>query len=130
MRVGIEQRLVLVLAVQVHQRQDRLPQAPGRRQGAVEKRAAAALRGHLTAGDDLVPVRRFEDRLNGGAFLTGAHQVGRRAPADEQADGFDEDRLPRPGFTREHVQAGREFEVEAIDDGEVLDGEKPQHVAR
>ena len=59
-----------------------------------------------------------------------ADQVGRRAAAHQQADGFDEHRLPCPGFAGQDVQTRLEFNLDRIDDGEVLNAKEAKHRKR
>ena len=86
MRRGVEQHLMLVLPVQIDQSAARLAQRRARREHAVDERAAAPLRGDLAADDHLAAVRGFEDGFDGRVVFAGAHQVGGRAAADQQAD--------------------------------------------
>ena len=75
-----------------------------------------------------LPSGGLEDRLDRRGLLAGADEVGGGAAADEQPDGADEDRLARPGFAGQDVQARLELELEPVDDGEVADGQEAQHV--
>ena len=124
----IEQRLVLVLSVQIDERRAELAQRRGRRERVVDERAAAALRRDLAAHDDLAPVGPLEDGLHGRGVLAGADEVGARASADEQVDGLDEDGLAGAGFSREDVQARLELDLEPIDDREMAHAEEAKHV--
>ena len=72
-------------------------------------------------------VRLLEDGLDGGGLLAGPHELGAGAAADEQADRADEDRFAGAGFAGEDVEAGRELELETIDDGQMADAEEPDH---
>ena len=127
MRGGIEQHLVLVLPVQIDERAGGLAQRRARDERAVDEGAAASLRRDLAADDHLAAVRLLEHRLDGGGLFAGPDELGAGAAADEQADGADEDGLAGAGLAGEDVEAGREFELESIDDGEVGDAEEPDH---
>ena len=126
MRRRVEQRLVLVLAVQFDEAIGQVLQRAGRRERAVDERAAAPLRRDLAADEQFLAVA-FEDRFDRRGVLAGAHEVSRRPPAEEQADGLDEDRLPGPGFAREHVQAGVEFDLDRVNHREVLNAQEAEH---
>ncbi len=128
MRRRIEQHLVLVLTVEVHEAAAQLAKRRARRERAVDQRAAAPLRGHLAADDDFLAVRGLEDRFDRRGVLSGADEIGRGAAPHEQPDGADDDRLPRPGFPGQNVQARLELELEAVDDGKVTNGQEAQHV--
>ena len=65
----VEQRLVLVLAVEIDQRADRLPQRRGRDELPVEEGAAPALGGDLASDDQLVAGRRVEHCLDYRRFF-------------------------------------------------------------
>ena len=66
-------------------------------------------------------------RLDRRELLAGPHQVARRAGAEQQADGLDEDRLAGAGLARQHGEAGVELDLEPLDDGEMLDAQIAQH---
>ena len=70
----------------------------------------------------------FEDRLDGRLGLAGAHQIGRRAGAEQEADGLDEDRLARARLAGQDVEAGLELDLDGLDHREVADAEEAQHV--
>ncbi len=89
---------MLVLPVQVDERAGELAQRAARDERAVDERAAASLRRDFPPHDDLAAVRGVEDGFDRGGFLAGAHELGRGAPADEQADGADEDGLAGAGL--------------------------------
>ena len=65
----IEQRLVLVLPVQIDQRSDRLAERGGRDQLSIEEGPAPALRRDLASHDQLVARWRVEDRLDYRCFF-------------------------------------------------------------
>ena len=84
-RRGIEQDLVLVLAVQIDEGPGGFAQRRAGDERAVDEGAAAPLRGHLAADDHFAAVRLLEDRLDGRGLLAGSDQVGAGAAADQQA---------------------------------------------
>ncbi len=126
-RGRIEQDLVLVLSVEIHQRPGGVAERRTRDERAVHEGAAPALRRDLAADDHFPAVRLFEHRLDGRGLFAGPDQVRAGASADQQPYGADQDGLARAGFSGEHVEAGRELELETIDDGEVGDAEEPNH---
>ena len=104
MLIGIEQLLMFVLAVQLDESIRQVLQRAGGGQRAGDERAAPTLRRDLAPDDDLLRRRSFEDRLDRGELFAGADQILRRASAQEQADGLDEDRLAGAGFARQDVE--------------------------
>jgi hypothetical protein len=125
--VRIEQRLVLVLPVQVHEPGPELAERTCGDQRAVDEGPAPALRGHLAPHEQLAAVLGVEQRLHDRRLLPGSHQLGRGPPAEEEADCLDEDRLAGAGLARQHAQPGVEVDLHLFDDGEVLDGEVSEH---
>ena len=97
-RGRVEQHLVLVLPMEVDERAGELAQRGARHEGAVDERAASSLRRHFPAHDDLAAVGGVEDGFDRSGFLAGAHELGRGAAADEQANGAEEDGLAGAGF--------------------------------
>ncbi len=129
MRERIEQRLVLVLAVQLDE-----ARATGR---AAPPAVASAplmnerLRPWLVISRRTISSRPsgvFEDRFDGRLRLAGADQIGRGAGAEQQADRLDEDRLARAGLAGQDVEAGLELDLDGLDDRKVADAEEAQHV--
>ena len=125
--VRIEQRLMLVLPVQLDQSAAKLAERGRGRERVVDERAAAALRRDLAAHDDFVAAVPLEDGLYGRGLFAGAHEVGARASADEQVDGFDEDRLSRAGFAGEDVEPRLELHLERFDHCEMANAQEAQH---
>ena len=68
-----------------------------------------------------------EDRLNRCGVLPRPNELGRGAPADQQANGADENGLPSSSLAGEYVEPGFEVQLEAIDDCQVADGKEAQH---
>ena len=118
---------MLVLAVEIDEHAGQFAQGRTRRERAVDERAAASLCGDLAAQEDLAAVGRFEDGLECRCILAGPDQVGRGAPADEQPDGSHQNRLARPRLAGEHIEAGLELELQAVDDRQMADRKEPQH---
>ena len=59
---------------------------------------------------------------------SGADHFGRRAAAEQQAQGVDDDRLAAAGFAGQQVQPAVKANAEALDDRVVFDGEFGDHV--
>ena len=62
-----------------------------------------------------------------GALLPGAHQPGVGARAERQPESVEQDRLACAGLSSEHPEPGLEFELQPLDEHDILDGELPQH---
>ena len=128
MRRRIEQHLVLVLAMEIHQVRGQLAQRRRRHQGAVEEGAApAALDRDVAADHQLGAGGVLEDGFDRRLLLPRPHEIRRRPAPDEQPDGAHEDRLARAGLAGEHVQARLELDLETIDDGQIADGDESEH---
>ena len=129
MALRIEQRLVLVLPVQLDERRRLLAERRGGDERVVDERAAAPLRVDVAADDQRRSTfgRPHRTPPARGLCLAGADEIGRRAAAHEQADGLDEHRLARPGFAGQDVQTRLEFDLDRIDDGEVLNAKEAKH---
>src|SRR5205814_936430 len=121
-----EQRLVLVLSVQLDEPAREVLQRAGRSKSAVDERAAPALRGDL-ASDDQLFAAALEDGFYRRAVFAGANQVARRPAAQQQADGLDEDRFAGAGFAREDVQPRLELDLGGVNDGQVADAQEAEH---
>jgi len=142
--VAAQQRLVLVLAVQIHQQPPQLAQQGGGGGGAVHPGAAAPLGGHLALEHEhavidldsplvqqpghLVAPVHLEHALDGRALLARAHHVARRALAQQQRQRADDDRLPRPRLAGQDVQSRAELDGESIDQREVPDAQLGEHL--
>lgn len=96
---------MFVLAVQLHESIGELAKRAGRCQRAIDEGPAAALTRDLSANEALSGRGVLEDRLDGGLGLASTDQIGGCAPAEQEADGLDQDRLPCPGLTGENVEA-------------------------
>ena len=118
---------MLVLPVELDQSARQILQRAGGGERAVDERAAAALRGDF-APDDQLLAAAFEDRFDGRAVLAGPDQVAGRSAAEEQADGFDEDRLAGAGFAGEHVEPRLELDLGGVNDREMADAQEAEHV--
>ena len=70
----------------------------------------------------------FEAGGNAGLILSGADQRGIGAVAQHQPQRIEQDRLARPGLTGQHPQPARKGEVQRLDQDDVADGQRSQHV--
>src|SRR5437867_12434149 len=100
-----------------------------RGEGAIDERPASTLRRNFATHQPLFPAI-FEDGFDGGGVFSRADQVARRTAAEEQAYGFDEDRLPCTGFAGQDVEPGLEIDLDGVDNGEVANFQKAEHEKR
>ena len=70
---------------------------------------------------------RDPDALTGAMYLTLALDAD-AARAEQEAQRFEQDGLAGAGLAGERDEAGRQLELQALDDGEVDDLEAPQHI--
>jgi hypothetical protein len=140
------ERLVLVLAVYVHQELAELAQLGQRRRPAVDiaPRASAGLddaaheAGALVARQVVVrqpaPRRRLPGRIelapDLGPLGAGPHDDGLGPGAQHHAERVDQDGLAGAGLPGEHREPGSELELQAVDDHEIANRERSQHVMR
>ena len=117
---------MLVLPVQLDQTPGQILERASGRQRAVDEGAAPSLGRDLAADQQLFPAA-VENRFNGSRVLPRPHEVARRPPSEQQADGFHQDRLAGAGFTRQDIQPGVEVNLHRVDDGKVPDAEEPEH---
>ena len=130
MTLRIEQRLVLVLPMQLDQRRCLIVECRRRHERVVDERPAAPLRVDVTPDDQCLAglhVGHVKLRLDVCLCLARTDQIGGRAAAHQQPDSLDEHRLAGASFAREDVQARLEFNLDRIDDGEVLNAKEAKH---
>ena len=121
-----QQRLVIVLAVQVDQACPRFGQLGHRGETAVHVGTRATLAGHDPAQDDLFIAEHepaLDDRLVGAR----AHDGRIGAATDQQLDGLDDHRLAGAGLTGHGGHAGGQHQREPVDDPEVGHHEFREH---
>ncbi len=139
-RVGIEQPLRLVLAVDDGEMWRQLAEDGDRHQRAVHRRLALPGRLDLAPEHDVVAVarqavafqqgggfRRLHDRFDDGRLLPGPDQLRGRARSKEEAQGIDQDRLSRPRFAREQRQPGPERQLQPGHKRDIVDPEQLKH---
>ena len=140
-----EQRLVLVLAVDLHQQPGEFAQLRDRRGAAVDPgpRAAVGAQGApQLAGDAVVEILfaqpgqglrtalQVELRVQLGARGAVTDHAAVRALPGQEAERVDQQRLAGAGLAGHHGQADAELELGGGDDGEILDREASEHGAR
>ena len=146
-RGGFEQAEVGALAVDIHQLVADFGQEFEIDGDAIDAGGRPAVGAHFTADDQFVqraavgqfftlenwgeregraPVNH-EHAFNEGAFRPGADHRRVHAAAKQQFHGVNQDRLARAGFAGDHVEAGRERQIEPVNDGKVLDADFLQH---
>jgi len=123
----IEQRLVLVLPVQLNKTSREIAQRARGGQGAVYEGSASPLRSDVAADDELTTVSGFEDGFDRRLSFAGSDEIQGCPRAQQQSDRLDEDGFARSGLARQNVEAGLELDVNGLDDSEVADTEETQH---
>ncbi len=134
-----QQRLMLVLAVQVHQPVADLLQLRHRRRAAHDAAGRLAACRHLAREEEPAvldleahllhqpqQVRRtadVEDRVQDRPIRAAAHHLGPGASAQDQVQGVYNDGLARAGFACQYIEARLELQVQAVNNGEVADGQ-------
>ena len=96
MLLRIEQLLVFVLAVQLHQPIGEVLERAGGGERARDEGAASALRRDLAPHDDLFVPSVLEDGFDGGEVLAGADEILRRAPPSSRPTASTRMDLPAP----------------------------------
>ena len=124
----VEQRLMLVLAMDVQNPGADGTEGRGRDEPIVDEGAASALRRHFAAQHALASVGVLRHRLHHRPLSAGPHQARRRPRSPQQAQCADHDRLAGAGLAGQDREAGVQLELEAIDDRQVPNAEKADHV--
>ena len=143
--VGFEQRLVLVLAVDVDQQFAEGLEIAQRAGGAVDIAARAPFAGDDPAQNARAVVVQVAFGQPGAGFgdvlqveagedvrlvRAGADHAAVGAVAQGQAEGVEHDRLAGAGLAGDHRHAALQFEVQMFDDGVVVNGQVHQHGER
>jgi len=123
-----QQRLMLMLTVQIDVRADDLREHRHRRQLTVNRALRAALGTQAPPYEDL-PAVEHEAALHERFLGTLPHQRGIGPFAQQQLECGDEHRLARPRLSGEHGEARPELEPHLLDECEVLHMELGQHVS-
>src|SRR5215470_5679057 len=139
----LEQALVLVLAVNLHQRVAKAFQQPDRDNSIVDECTMAPRARKLTPDHDLTVLGaqpgllehrhrragRREHRLDRRGLGIATNQIGLRARSAQEQDGVHQDRLASAGLAGEDVEAGDERDGDVLDDREVANPQLAQHPA-
>ena len=102
--IGIQKLLMLVLSVELDQPVRQVFERGGRGQRARDEGAAPALRGDLASNDDLAGHRASKIASTVARSSPVRTRSVRRAAAEQEADGLDEDRFAGAGFARQDVE--------------------------
>ena len=148
LHVRPQQRLRLVLPVQVDKQRAQLSQDPDGRGAAVYPGTGPPFRNDFALQDEhpllrLHPQggqsgtetggggrRQLEGALDHRLLRSRAYDVHGRSFAEQQGEGVHEHGFPRPGLSGEDVQAGLQGERDVGDDGEVADAQLREHYLR
>lgn len=143
--LALQQRLVLVLAMDVDQQFAQALQVAQRAGRAVDVGTRATFGSDHPAQDARTvlfqvalgePVAGLGDGTdveageNVGLVRSGTYRAAVGAVAEGKAEGVEHDRLARTGFAGDHAHAGSEFEIQVLDDGVVVNGQVNQHGGR
>ena len=66
-------------------------------------------------------------RRQGRALSASANHIRRKLVAKQKAKRFKDKALPRPGFTRQHVHAGRKFQFHVLNEGQIANAQVFKH---
>ncbi|EQD77883.1 Negative regulator of class I heat shock protein [mine drainage metagenome] len=140
--LALQQRLMLVLAVDLQQMRGQFAQLRQRHRAAVDPRARTA-RGGQHAAQAAVPVivqgLRVQPSARGGAggevefgadlgaFRAAAHQCGVGARAAKQQQRVDQQRLAGAGLAGDHGQAGAQRDFGPGDYSQIANVQRRQH---
>ncbi len=124
LRLAVEQRVVLVLAVQRHQVASELAQRLGGRRPSVDARRASLAQLPLQHQRNPVGLERAFDGRSVGSV---ADLVGAASRSKGQAQRVDDQGLAAAGFARQEVEARTEADPALGDQGKVADPELVEH---
>ncbi len=144
MAARTEQAAIVMLAVHLDQHRAELAQQAERDRLIVDEGAAAAIGADDAADDKRLArlalqailreqgarrmiLRKLEADIDHRLRLPVAHQPAVGAGAEREAERVEQDRLARPRLAGEHAEARAEFEIQALDQHDVANGEPGQH---
>ena len=123
-----QKRLVGVLAVEVDEVPTRLLEGGEGRHLAVDLGTGATGTRDRAREDHLVfPLGGGESALDGRLVRTTAHHRGVDAPADEELERLDDERLARAGLPGDCRHAGAEDDVHVLNDPQLADAQFAEH---
>ena len=138
----VQELLTIMLAVNVQKLTADLPQLGHRHRLSVDAAGVFAVGVDLPLEEQLPLLRDQgqlrqgrEGRYSGkyradkGLGSAGADQVPAGALTQHRAQSIDDDALPRAGLAGEGVKAGAEGDVCLLDDGDILNVQKMQHIS-
>ena len=141
----LHEPLMLVLAVELHQRVPQPLQEPHRGGSVIDEHAVPAGPCHLPLDHELAAQQRMagcledpchraarprlEESFHHRRLRAGSDEVGLRTCADDQQEGIDDDGLARARLAGEDVEARAEGHRHLLDDGKVAKPELGQHGA-
>ena len=142
-RPRVQQRLVIVLSVQVDQQDAQSPEDGNGDQAAVDRAPVAPVAADLPPDDQPILLRvhadlrqqvpqlrvalSFEQPLDDRGLRTTPYGVRRGPAAENESQRADQDGLPGAGFTRKHVQSGGELDVHLVQERVVCDPQVREH---
>ena len=141
-RLGVDQRAVVVLAMDLDQRRAHLLHQPDARRPVVDEDARSPVGALDTAQDQVAVVveavvgeeapgrmggRQVEDGRHLALFRAVPHQPAVAAPAERERQGVEQDRLAGAGLAGEHGQTVVQREVEPVDEDDIADRKVNKH---
>ena len=137
LRFAIEERLRVVLAMEIHQLSSNLGEDAGRHRRSIDPGATAAIRRDLALQNqriffdldppfvgerrDVLELADVEDAFHCRLVRARANEIGTRALAEEKSQRTDDDRLAGPGFSGKNVESRREWKRDLLDDRKIAD---------
>ena len=123
----VEQRLMLMLTVEVDEVPRDLPQVGIRGQHTIDERPTAPVSRDVAPNRHFRAIRCLEDRLHESALLASPDQVRIGTRPRQQSNRANDDGFPRSSLTRQHVKPRTKLDLECIDDGEPMNAQIPNH---
>ena len=143
LRFAIEERLRVVLAMEIHQLSSNLGEDAGRHRRSIDPGATATIRRDLALQNqriffdldppfvgerrDVLELADVEDAFHRRLVRSRANEIGTGALAEEKSQRTDDDRLAGAGFSGENVEARREWKGDLLDDRKIADAQLGQH---
>jgi hypothetical protein len=145
MRAGVDQRPLVVLAMDLDQRAAYVAHQRNAGRLVVDEDAGAPVRGLDAAQDDVAVVvqrvfrqkqargmiaRHVEHSRNLALRSTMPHKRGVAARAERQRKGIEENGFAGAGLAGQHGKAGREIDVQPFDQDDIADRQPGKHGCR
>ena len=119
-----------MLTMQIHESGADGRELGDRRQSAVDVRSAPAVARNNSGQHDLVPACVFETPFDACLHGTSTHEHRVGAPAEEQLDRLDKQRLTGAGLAGDRGETRTDENSQVVDDPEIGDVELVQHRQR